>query len=121
MTSKGFTLIEVMVALVIIAVTLGAIVDGNTSSTRNAIHLKNKTIAYLVANNELVKTRIGKKWPRVSRTRGEETMANQEWHWVKNVIKTDDANLRRIDIEVSLNNDKDYVIYQLTGFMAAPK
>ena len=44
---KAFTLLEVMVALVIIAITLGAIVESNTSSTRNAQHLKNKTFALL--------------------------------------------------------------------------
>lgn len=118
--SNGFTLLEVMVALVIIAVTLGAIVDSNTSSTRNAGHLKNKTIALLVANNQLIRTRISKKWPRVSKTTGEEVSANQEWYWKQKVTATDDPLLRRIDINVSLNNDRDFVLYHLTGFMAAP-
>ncbi len=117
---NGFTLLEVMVALVIIAITLGAIVEGNTASIRNAQHLKNKTIALLIANNQLVTTRIGKSWPRVSQTTGEETSANQEWYWKQKVIKTDDPLLRRIDIDVSLNDDRDYVLYHLTGFMAAP-
>lgn len=117
---KGFTLLEVMVALVIIAITLGAIVESNTSSTRNAQHLKNKTFALLVANNQLTKTRIGKKWPRVSVTKGEETMGQQEWHWKQKVIATDDPLLRRIDIDVSLNNDRDFVLYHLSGFMASP-
>lgn len=118
--ARGFTLLEVMVALVIIAITLGAIVEGNTSSIRNALHLKNKTIALLVANNQLTKARIAKTWPRVSQTTGEETSANQEWYWKQKVTKTDDPLLRRIDIAVSLNDDRDYVIYRLTGFMATP-
>jgi len=118
--SQGFTLLEVMVALVIIAVTLGAIVDSNTSSTRNAGHLKNKTIALIVANNQLVSTRIKKSWPRVSQTTGEETAANQDWYWKQKVIATDDPLLRRIDIDVSLNNEREFVLYHLTGFMAAP-
>ncbi len=119
-TINGFTLLEVMVALVIIAVTLGAMVESNTSSTRNAQHLKNKTIAMLVASNQLVSTRIGKKWPRVSQTTGDETIANQQWFWKQKVTATDDPLLRRIDIDVSLNNDRKFVLYHLTGFMAAP-
>lgn len=117
---KGFTLLEVMVALVIIAVTLGAIVDSNTSSTRNAQHLKNKTFALLVAGNQLTKTRIGNKFPRVSQTTGDEIMGNQEWYWKQKVIATDDPLLRRIDIDVSLNDDRDYILYHLSGFMASP-
>ena len=117
---SGFTLLEVMVALVIIAVTLGAIVDSNTSSTRNAGHIKNKTIALLVANNQLVRNQNRKKWPRASQTTGEEVSANQEWYWKQKVTTTDDPLLRRIDINVSLNNDRDYVLYHLIGFMAAP-
>ena len=117
---KGFTLLEVMVALVIIAVTLGAMVESNTSSTRNAQHLKNKTLALLVANNQLVKTRIAKKWPRVSQTKGEEILAQQEWFWRQKVSATDDPLLKRIDVDVSLSNDRDFVLYRLTGFMASP-
>ena len=117
---KAFTLLEVMVALVIIAITLGAIVESNTSSTRNAQHLKNKTFALLVANNQLVKTRISNKLPRVSQTNGDEIMGNQEWYWEQTVIATDDPLLRRINIDVSLNNERDFVLFHLSGFMAAP-
>lgn len=117
---QGFTLLEVMVALAIIALTLGAIVDSNTSSTRNAQHLKNKTFALLIANNQMVTTRIANKWPRISQTTGEEDMAEQEWYWKQKVTATDDPLLRRIDIDVSLNNDRDFVLYHLSGFMAPP-
>ncbi len=117
---NGFTLLEVMVALAIIAITLGAIVEGNTASTKNAQHLKNKTIAMVVASNQLVLTRIGQKWPRVSTTKGEAESANQQWHWQKKITATDDPLLRRIDISVSLDGERDFTLYQLTGFMAAP-
>lgn len=115
---KGFTLLEVMVALAVIAITLGAIVNNNASSTRNAQYLIAKTFASLVAQNELVKTRTAKSWPATSNTSGTETFANSEWYWQKKVSTTDDPLLRRIDISVSQAESKQQVLYRLTGFMA---
>ena len=117
----GFTLLEVMVALFIIAITLGAIINNNASSTRNGQYLQAKTLAALVAQNEMVKTRTAKTLPRNSNSSGNESMANTEWHWTKKVSKTDDPLLRRIDIAVSQNDDREQVLFRLTGFMAQPQ
>lgn len=119
--AEGFTLLEVMVALAIIAITLGAIINNNASSTRNAQYLQAKTFASLVAQNEMVRTRTAKTWPATANTSATETLANAEWYWQKKVSTTDDPLLRRIDISVSQADTKQQVLYRLVGFMAQPQ
>ena len=56
----------------------------------------------------------------MSQTNGDEIMGNQEWYCEQTVIATVDPLLRRINIDVSLNNERDFVLFHLSGFMAAP-
>ena len=59
---KAFTLLEVMVALVVISVTMGAIISSAASSTAVASRLKEKTVANWVAQNQIALYRAKKIW-----------------------------------------------------------
>jgi general secretion pathway protein I len=117
--SAGFTLLEVMVAMLVIAIGLGAVIYSTGNSTWQATFLKQKTIANWVAENQIVLYRAKKTWTSASNKQGDVEMARVNWHWKMNISKTDDPSLRRIDVDVYLE-DEAGVKGSATGFIAKP-
>ena len=113
---KGFTLIEIMVALTIVAITLGAIIENTTSSNRNAQYLRDKTVANWVGLNQLSLMRARRDWGNRSNRQGTVEMAGQDWEWRMTVRKTDDANMRRLEVRV-FKQDEEEPMAMVTGFM----
>ena len=111
----AFTLLEIMVALTIIAIAMGAIIENTTASTRNANYLKQKTVAGWVALNQISLVRAKREWGSTSNKQGEVEMAGQQWLWKLKILKTDDVNMRRLEISVFDSNDE--LMASLTGFM----
>jgi general secretion pathway protein I len=115
---SAFTLLEVMVALLIVAITMGAIVDTGGSSARNTAHLTQKTIASWIAQNQVSLYRAKKTWNDASNVTGEVEMADASWQWKMTISKTDDPLLRRIDVDVYLEDDDEAIKASATGFIA---
>ncbi|HEY9546559.1 MAG TPA: type II secretion system minor pseudopilin GspI [Solimonas sp.] len=97
----GFTLIEILVAVAIVAIAMGAIIGGMARFVDNAGYLRDKTIAVWVAHNRLTELELQKTWPDVGKTNGEIEMAGATWKWTLDIQKTQDSHLRRADIRVS--------------------
>lgn len=116
-SEKAFTLIEIMVALAIIAITMGAIIENTTASTRNAQYLQDKTIASWVALNQIALVRARRQWSNASNKKGSVEMANQQWIWKMQIVKTSDINLRRLNIEVYSEDDDDQPLATMTSFL----
>ena len=112
----GFTLLEVMVALTIIAISLGALLNTSGTQANSAGYLKQKTLAHWVAVNEITQIRIAKEFPDVGDEKGSTTMANHDWFWVRTTKKTEDENARQVTF--TLYADKDYQknLTALTGY-----
>jgi len=102
----GFTLIEVMVALSIIAISLSAVISSSGAQANNATYLKQKTLAHWVAVNELTQIRISKEFPDVGDKKGSTSMANHDWYWVRTTKKTEDKDA--LEVTFTLYADKDY-------------
>ncbi len=114
---RGFTLIEVMIALLIIVVGAAAVIDTSTESAWKTARMWQGTIAGWVAQNQIAEFRAKRSWGNDRSHSGRVEMANVEWLWQLRVSDTDDPSLRRLDIEVFLDGDDD-VKARLTGFMA---
>ncbi|MCE3283878.1 MAG: hypothetical protein K0R70_134 [Steroidobacteraceae bacterium] len=100
--ARGFTLIEVLAALVIVALgMLGAITAVN-QATRNGTYLREKTLAHWVAMNLLTERRLQASAPDVAETKGEVDFANERWRWTLRVTQTEVRSLRRMDVRVAL-------------------
>lgn len=121
-TSRGFTLIEVIVALGIIALGMAAVMMTATTTARNTSGLKERTFAHWVAMNKMAELHINnrKEWPGLKKTTGTEEMANHEWHWTMEVEKTEDERMRRVYIRVRTNENDEFPLTTLVGFVHQP-
>ena len=106
----AFTLLEVMIALLVIAIGLGAVINTTSETRWKAGILKEKTIASWIAQNEIARYRAKRTWSNRS-------MAGADWEWNMRISATDDPSLRRIDIDVFLRGEDD-VKASMTGFIA---
>lgn len=115
--TAGFTLIEMVAAIAVVAIALGAIIGGMARYAENAAYLRTRTLALWVAHNELTELTIGRKWPDIGERNGDSTMAGASWKWKITIKETEDPHLRRADIEVSAPRDKKPAA-KLSAFLA---
>ncbi len=98
--ASGFTLIEVLVALAIAAMGLGAALSVVSNSARNAGYFRDRTFASWIAQNRITEARLAATMPSVDKTTGDLDYAGQKWKWEQSVTQTEVAGLRRIDVSV---------------------
>ena len=103
---KGFTLLEVMVALAVIALGMTAVIKTVTTTTFNTIYLRDKTFAYWVAQNQLAEIELTTAKPKTGFTDGKEDLAGLTWHWTRKIEETEDPDTNRIEISVRKDKDK---------------
>jgi len=125
--SQGFTLIEVIVALAIIAIAMGAVMTSVTANVGNAAALKERTIAHWVAMNKMAEMQVTKAYPRGRSSNESVEMAGVEWHVQveKSRMRLDalkefgaDTNkYKQIDVQVRLTEEAEYPIVTLTSFI----
>jgi general secretion pathway protein I len=99
---SGFTLIEVVVALAVLAVAMGALISGMARYADNAGWLREKTVALWVAHNRLTEIEIEPVWPKLGRSDGDAEMAGLKWRWNVVVEETPDPEVRRVEITVNV-------------------
>jgi general secretion pathway protein I len=104
--NQGFTLIEIMVAVTIIAISLTALLSTSGTQANSVTFLKQKTLAHWVAVNELEQMRIGKEFPDLGDKKGSTKMANHEWFWLRTTKKTENKDAR--EVTFTLYADKEY-------------
>jgi general secretion pathway protein I len=118
---RGFTLLEVLVALAVVAITMGALIKVTDSYAFNASYLQEKTLAQWIAENKAVEYHLMQDFPPVGNKSGETEMAKVDWQWRVKVSNTDDKRLRRLDISVALKQgDLDNPITILVAFVGQP-
>lgn len=118
---KGFTLLEIMVALVILAVGMSALVKAAGSNTVNAAYLKNKTFAQWIAVNKANEIRIQHKWPATGTQTGRIFYADVEWFWKIKTSNTQDKDIRRIEVSVQLETERESdPLVNLAAFIGKP-
>lgn len=124
----GFTLLEVLVALLLLSLALVALMRLSALDLRASAQLRDTTFAQWVAANVLAETRLRDELPPLGRSNGEARMAGQRWRWELAVTQTEAANVRRLDVTVRAAGeerglavaDDDGVAAQLTGFAVQP-
>lgn len=97
---RGFTLLEVMVALIIVALGMLGAIQAVSQSASNSGYMRDKTLAHWVAMNRLTQVRLQKTAPPVSKTSDEVEMGGRRWKWTMEVKQTAVETMRRIDVTV---------------------
>jgi general secretion pathway protein I len=96
----GFTLLEVLIALAIVTMSVGALLGAVTSSASNIIYLKDKTLAEWVALNRITEIRTAEQMPDVGKRSGNAEMGGQKWQWEEEVVELPIKGMFRIDVRV---------------------
>ena len=99
-TSGGFTLIEVLVALGIVAIALMAGIQATSALASNAMRQSEVMLAQLCAENEQVKVRLARQMPGLGTTSVVCEQAGRQFTSLVEVLATPNPNFRRIDVRV---------------------
>ena len=113
----GFTLIEVLAALVIVALGMLGAIEAVTQSARNGAYLREKTLAHWIALNVITEKRLQQEPPAVAESSADVEFAGQRWRWSMQVTQTQVASLRRMDVSVRPADAPDSsALATVTGF-----
>lgn len=118
--SKGFTLLEVLIALAVLAIALAAIIKSIGSHVSNLVYLKERTLAQWVASNALTELRVSGKWPSSGELTGDEEMVGYAFNWTITVTEVENSDVRRLDLRVSRAEDSDRPLTTLVAYIGKP-
>jgi general secretion pathway protein I len=118
--SRGFTLIEVVVALAILGIGMLAVFKTIGDTVNNVEVLRDRSFGEWIADNRITEIRLTGEMPSVEETAGQVEFAGRQWHWVTTVSQTQVRGLRGIDVSVRRDEDpEDSSIVTLSGFVGA--
>ena len=117
---RGFTLLEILVALAILAIALTAIITTAANQAANTTHLRDKTLAHWVALNKIAELQLTAEWPSKGKQQGSEEMGLHEWPWVSTVSETPDDRVRQVEIAVFRDKRDERPVTSVISFLAQP-
>jgi len=98
--ARGFTLIEVLVALAIVVIGMAAVLGALSSSASTLSSLRDKTFAQWVALNQIATVRLAGQPPPIGNSEGDTDFAGRSWHWRQEVVTTQVPGVERMDVKV---------------------
>lgn len=117
---QGIVLLEVMIALLIVALGMLAVQGTLSKFAETAHHMKKKSLASWIASNKVTEFSLAPRWPELGETSGNLDFANLEWHWQAEVSATEVENLRRVDVSVAFADNREAVVHSLFGLIEPP-
>ncbi len=117
-SNKGFTLMEVMVAIMIVGVALPALIFRIQSAVDHTAHMEQKTYAFWIAENKLQELVLTRRLQKIVPKAGQNDTveyAGEDWHWEVEVEDTALEGMYRFDIRVG--KERDEWLANLSGFI----
>lgn len=96
----GFTLLEVLTAMAVLAIALGAAIKAVSDGAWNATAIEERTLAHWLALNKIAERRLLASAPAFGARAGSSPFAGRDWHWTAIVSATADVATRRLQIEI---------------------
>lgn len=104
--ARGFTLIEVLIALAVVAIALLALTRAASEQIANFDALRERALAGWVAANVLAQTRLAAAPPAPGRSDGRARLAGRDWRWQREVQAIPDSMLLRIEVQVYAGDER---------------
>ena len=114
--STGFTLVEILVALTILAITMGAYLSQLDSQITQTHTIRNRTLAHWAAQNHLANMRTEERWPGLGKQTFSSIQGQQEWQIQQQVSITPNAHIKRVELRM-FAADGEFV-GNLVGYVA---
>jgi general secretion pathway protein I len=118
---RGFTLVEVLVALMIVAIGLAALMQTVSSTARTSGYLRDKTLAQWMALNRLSEVRLNLTKFGQNTDTGEIYFANRTWHYDTRYFDTSIATMKRVVVRIYAGDakTKGNPVAESTGFLGS--
>lgn len=114
----GFTLLEVLVALAVLALSLAAAIRASGAYVGNQAYLQERTLAHWVARNTLTELQLETQWASTGSRSDSARMADLDWEWRATISDTPDQDLRRVEISIWLGDKaKGEPLAGLSGYL----
>ena len=113
----GFTLIEVLVALAIVAIALMSALRAAGQGTNTVGELRSRLLAGWVAENLLAEHRARRDWLPLGIQRGTGREGGLDFTWREEVIATPNPAFRRVDVRVFASAEESHSLAHLAGFV----
>ncbi|MES9846607.1 MAG: type II secretion system minor pseudopilin GspI [Candidatus Sedimenticola sp. PURPLELP] len=108
----GFTLMEILVALAVVAISLAAAVRLAGHKVEGTTTLRDKTLTHWVGMNLLMSARIN-SGQTVAENSGSTAMGGHEWPWEREINETEDSAVKRMEVRVG----GEQTLARLTGYI----
>ncbi|MDX9739847.1 MAG: type II secretion system minor pseudopilin GspI [Gammaproteobacteria bacterium] len=116
----GFTLIEILVALAIVALALGAVVAETGHYIAAMARMQDRTLAHWIAVDRVTEAQLAGAWPSTGNTDGSVEFSGREWLWTLRVSETPNDDMRRLDVEVRAATDEEDIVATAIGYLRRP-
>lgn len=115
---KGFTLIEILVAVAILAVALAATTRAASVATDGALETRHRLLATWAAQNRISEMRARRVFPPVTTTRTNAEQAGLGLIVDETVLETPNPTIRRVELAVADARNPERVLTRLTAYVA---
>lgn len=116
-TSTGFTLLEVLIALTIIAIALAALLRATGLAATNSDSLRLRMLAGWEAENQFALLRAQHAWPAPGTTQGQAIQAGKQLIWKREVQATPNPRFLKVLFRVYGTERADYQLAELSGYL----
>ncbi len=115
-TAQGFTLLEVLIALLVVAIAVAALARVGSQALETQFQSEQRTLALWVADNQIAALRL--EPPAASeRRQGSSRMGDREWYWDMLVQPAPGEQMLRVDVAVYADPRRAAPVLSHTGFL----
>jgi general secretion pathway protein I len=116
-SQRGFTLLESLVALAILAIALAAVLRATSASTNHVDALRQRLLADWVAQNRIALHAGRGDWLPIGSQQGDEVQAGIKFIWDEKISSTPNPAFRRIEVSVAPADDPQHALRHLSGYL----